>query len=82
LDIPWHRRLSTKVVALTSVICTGALAWSVATKYVVERQRIEGIVGVATVLSETIRGATRNAMRDNRKTDAHETRETIGRQLL
>jgi hypothetical protein len=81
-DIAWHRRLSTKMVALTALVCTGALTWSIATEYLVERQRIDGLVGVATVLSETIRSATRNALRDNRKSDAYETMETIGRQLL
>jgi two-component system NtrC family sensor kinase len=78
--IPWRRRLSTQLLALTaliflsSVVAYGVFEWTM--RQALMAQALSG----AALFGETISSATRLAMLEDRRSEAYEIMRAIGRQ--
>ena len=78
--IPWHQRLSTKLLGVVTVLTIAA----VAAFFIAETRMQSAVVGQmesdAVLFSEAAAGATRRAMLENRRRDAYDIMRDIGRQ--
>jgi two-component system, NtrC family, sensor kinase len=78
--IPWHQRLSTKLLGVVGVLTVAA----VAAFFIAETRMQAAVLGQmesdAVLFSEASAGATRRAMLENRRKDAYDIMRDIGRQ--
>ncbi|MBK9516854.1 MAG: HAMP domain-containing protein [Anaeromyxobacter sp.] len=78
--MPWHQRLSTQLVGLTTVVLLVALvAYAAVERGVRDVMLAQGVAG-AVLFSETIGSATSRAMLEDQRQDAYGIMEAIGRQ--
>jgi two-component system NtrC family sensor kinase len=78
--IPWRRRLSTQLLALTALIfLTSVIAYG-AFERTMRQALMDQALSGAVLFGETIASATRRAMLEDRRDDAYEIMRTIGRQ--
>ena len=80
LAIPWHHRLSTKLLALIGVIALGTVAAFFFAEISVQRHLLAQVVAESDLLSHTIRNALHRAMLQDRRPEAHLIMQDIGRE--
>jgi two-component system NtrC family sensor kinase len=78
--IPWRRRLSTQLLALTALIFLTSVVAYGAFERTMRQALMEQALSGAVLFGETIGSATRRAMLEDRRDDAYEIMRAIGRQ--
>jgi two-component system NtrC family sensor kinase len=80
LAIPWHHRLSTKLVALVGLVALATVAAFFLAEIRVQRHLLAQAVAESDLLSHTIRNALHRAMLQDRRADAYLIMHDIGRE--
>src|SRR5512139_3929183 len=80
LQIPWHHRLSTKLLAMTGAVALATVAAFFFAEVSVQRHLLAQVVAESDLLSHTIRNALHRAMLQDRRGDAYLIMQDIGRQ--
>src|SRR6266511_5355742 len=80
LAIPWHQRLSTKLLALIVLVALATVASFFFAEISMQRHLLSQGVAESDLLSHTIRNALHRAMLQDRRSDAYLAMEDIGRQ--
>jgi two-component system NtrC family sensor kinase len=80
LAIPWHHRLSTKLVAVVGLVALGTVAAFFLAEIRVQRHFLAQAVAESDLLSHTIRNALHRAMLQDRRSDAYLIMHDIGRE--
>src|SRR5512133_3177139 len=80
LQIPWHHRLSTKLLAMTGAVALATVAAFFFAEVSVQRHLLSQVVAESDLLSHTIRNALHRAMLQDRRGDAYLIMQDIGRQ--
>ena len=80
LHIPWHHRLSTKLLAGTGAVALVAIGAFFFAEIAVQRHLLSQVVAESDLLSHTIRNALHRAMLQDRRHDAYLIMQDIGRQ--
>ncbi|HEX9399050.1 MAG TPA: ATP-binding protein [Anaeromyxobacter sp.] len=80
LAIPWHQRLSTKLLALIVLVALATVASFFFAEISMQRHLLSQVVAESDLLSHTIRNALHRAMLQDRRSDAYLAMEDIGRQ--
>ncbi len=80
LGIPWHHRLSTKLLAGTGAVALATIGAFFFAEISVQRHLLAQVVLESDLLSHTIRNALHRAMLQDRRHDAYLIMQDIGRQ--
>jgi two-component system, NtrC family, sensor kinase len=80
LAIPWHHRLSTKLLAGTGAVALATIAAFFFAEIAVQRHLLSQVVAESDLLSHTIGNALHRAMLQDRRPDAYLIMQDIGRQ--
>jgi two-component system NtrC family sensor kinase len=80
LQIPWHHRLSTKLLGMTGAVALATVAAFFFAEVAVQRHLLSQVVAESDLLSHTIRNALHRAMLQDRRGDAYLIMQDIGRQ--
>jgi two-component system NtrC family sensor kinase len=80
LSIPWHQRLSTKLLVGTGAVALATIAAFFFAEITVLRHLRSQVVAESDLLSHTIRNALHRAMLQDRRHDAYLIMQDIGRQ--
>jgi two-component system NtrC family sensor kinase len=80
LAIPWHHRLSTKLLALVALVAFATIAAFFIAEISVQRHLLAQVVAESDLLSHTIGNALHRAMLQDRRGDAYLIMQDIGRQ--
>jgi two-component system NtrC family sensor kinase len=80
LAIPWHHRLSTKILALIALVALPTVGAFFFAEISVQRHLLSQVVAESDLLSHTIRNALHRAMLQDRRAEAHLMMHDIGRQ--
>jgi len=80
LAIPWHHRLSTKLLAGAGAVAVATICAFFFAEISVQRHLVAQAVAESDLLSETIRNALHRAMLQDRRGDAYLIMQDIGRQ--
>jgi two-component system NtrC family sensor kinase len=80
LAIPWHHRLSTKLLALVTLVAFATIAAFFIAEISVQRHLLAQVVAESDLLSHTIGNALHRAMLQDRRGDAYLIMQDIGRQ--
>jgi two-component system NtrC family sensor kinase len=80
LAIPWHHRLSTKVLGLIGFAALATVAAFFFAELIVQRHLLAQVVAESDLLSHTIGNAMHRAMLQDRRGDAYLIMEDIGRE--
>ena len=78
--IPWHHRLSTKLLVMTGAVAVATIAAFFFAEIAVQRHLLTQVVAESDLLSHTIRNALHRAMLQDRRGDAYLIMQDIGRQ--
>ena len=80
LSIPWHHRLSTKLLAGAGAVALATIGAFFFTEIAVQRHLLVQVTAESELLSHTIRNAVHRAMLQDRRPDAYLIMQDIGRQ--
>jgi two-component system NtrC family sensor kinase len=80
LSIPWHHRLSTKLLAGAGAVALATIGAFFFTEIAVQRHLLAQVTAESELLSHTIRNAVHRAMLQDRRSDAYLIMQDIGRQ--
>ena len=80
LSIPWHHRLSTKLLAGAGAVALATIGAFFLTEIAVQRHLLVQVTAESELLSHTIRNAVHRAMLQDRRPDAYLIMQDIGRQ--
>ena len=80
LSIPWHHRLSTKLLAGAGAVALATIGAFFFTEIAVQRHLLVQVTAESELLSHTIRNAVHRAMLQDRRSDAYLIMQDIGRQ--
>ena len=80
LAIPWHHRLSTKLLAGAGAVAVAAICAFFVAEIAVQRHLVSQAVAESDLLSQTIGNALHRAMLLDRRADAYLIMQDIGRQ--
>jgi two-component system NtrC family sensor kinase len=80
LSIPWHHRLSTKLLAGAGAVALATIGAFFFTELLVQRHLLAQVTAESDLLSQTIRNALHRAMLQDRRPDAYLIMQDIGRQ--
>jgi two-component system NtrC family sensor kinase len=80
LQIPWHHRLSTKLLAMTGSVALATVAAFFFAEVSVQRHLLAQVVAESELLSHTIRNALHRAMLQDRRGDAYLIMQDVGRE--
>jgi two-component system NtrC family sensor kinase len=80
LQIPWHQRLSTKLLGMTGGVALAAVAAFFFAEVAVQRHLLAQVVAESELLSHTIRNALHRAMLQDRRGDAYLIMQDVGRE--
>jgi two-component system NtrC family sensor kinase len=80
LSIPWHHRLSTKLLVMTGLVALATVAAFFFAEVSVQRHLLSQVVAESDLLSHTIRNSLHRAMLQDRRGDAYLIMQDIGRQ--
>jgi two-component system NtrC family sensor kinase len=80
LSIPWHHRLSTKLLAGAGAVALATIGAFFLTEIAVQRHLLVQVTAESELLSHTIRNAVHRAMLQDRRSDAYLIMQDIGRQ--
>jgi two-component system NtrC family sensor kinase len=78
--IPWHHRLSTKLLAGAGAVAIAAICAFFFAEISVQRHLVTQAVAESDLLSQTIRNALHRAMLQDRRGDAYLIMQDVGRQ--
>jgi two-component system NtrC family sensor kinase len=80
LAIPWHHRLSTKLLGLIGIVALATVAGFFFAEIAVQRHLLTQVVAESDLLSHTIRNSLFRAMLQDRRPDAYLIMQDIGRE--
>src|SRR5512134_34085 len=80
LAIPWHHRLSTKLLAVVGLVALATVAAFFVAEIRVQRHLLAQALAESDLLSHTIRNALHRAMLQDRRSDAYLIMHDIGRE--
>jgi two-component system NtrC family sensor kinase len=80
LSIPWHHRLSTKLLAGAGAVALATVGAFFLAELLVQRHLLAQVTAESELLSNTIRNAVHRAMLQDRRPDAYLIMQDIGRQ--
>jgi two-component system NtrC family sensor kinase len=78
--IPWHHRLSTKLLATVGLVALATVAAFSVAEIAVQRHLLSQVVAESELLSHTIRNALHRAMLQDRRSDAYLIMQDVGRE--
>ncbi len=79
-EIPWHHRISTKILGMIAVAGLGTVAAFAIAEIALQRHQYVQVVEESDLLSATIRNSLRQTMLDDHRDRAYAVMEDIGRQ--
>jgi two-component system NtrC family sensor kinase len=80
LDIPWHQRLSTRILAATGLVAFVTMVAIFLAAVAVQQHLMTQVVEESDLVTQTIRQAMHRAMLQDRRQDAYAIMEDIARQ--
>jgi two-component system NtrC family sensor kinase len=80
LDIPWHQRLSTRILAATGLVAFLTMVAIFLAAVAVQQHLLSQIIEESDLVTQTIHNAMHRAMLQDRREDAYAIMEDIARQ--